>query len=404
MPRRPRQSPEERALQGLVSQAAGSVGGRVWSAPVPRGDKGLARGLAGLIAAIAANTPWQHSFMEPGVVAVVQGHERWYPFFAGQIGFAHAALDTPGSSPSWANVRKNGISIFTSPSHRPVILSGQNAGLASAIDLPDFVVGDYFQFDWDVVGPGAADGIITIGGVPILGDPAVVDVGPNYYRTIFADGPFRWWRLKESSGTTAFDSSGHSVNGTYSGAYTLGAAAVVPSEAGIATSTNFAVSGGGQGVMLVDPDAASAGLTTYSIEFWVKTTDGAPGSVTGATTGSNPDGLITNHVFFDAATKKIRFFINDGGAKTVTSAAAYNDGNPHHVVALCTAGVTIELYVDGVSQGTTAIGTPVSYGTQWYFGHSSGFDGDLHAYLQELAIYNYRLSAAQILAHYNAGL
>lgn len=47
---------------------------------------------------------------------------------------------------------------------------------------------------------------------------------------VLALSPEGYWRLGETSGTTAADTSGHSRDGTYSGTYTLGSASLVPSD------------------------------------------------------------------------------------------------------------------------------------------------------------------------------
>jgi len=44
-----------------------------------------------------------------------------------------------------------------------------------------------------------------------------------YSVAVAADSPIAWWRLGESSGTNAADSSGNSRDGTYAGTPTLGA-------------------------------------------------------------------------------------------------------------------------------------------------------------------------------------
>src|SRR5438067_11967982 len=46
----------------------------------------------------------------------------------------------------------------------------------------------------------------------------------NYATAVLADSPTGFWRLAETSGTTAADATGHGNVLTYSGGYTLGAA------------------------------------------------------------------------------------------------------------------------------------------------------------------------------------
>ena len=46
----------------------------------------------------------------------------------------------------------------------------------------------------------------------------------TYESVCLADSPEIFWLLNETSGTTAADASGHSLSGTYTNTYALGAA------------------------------------------------------------------------------------------------------------------------------------------------------------------------------------
>lgn len=50
----------------------------------------------------------------------------------------------------------------------------------------------------------------------------------SYSPTILADTPNGYWRLKETSGTVAYDSSGNNRNATYTGTWTLGGEGPLP--------------------------------------------------------------------------------------------------------------------------------------------------------------------------------
>src|SRR5205823_2885356 len=78
-------------------------------------------------------------------------------------------------------------------------------------------------------------------------------------------GLMGYWRLGESSGTTACDSTTQHDNGTYSGGFTLGAPGAL--QADPATAVSF---DGSSGQMSV-PAASSLNVgDTFSIEAWVK--------------------------------------------------------------------------------------------------------------------------------------
>lgn len=59
---------------------------------------------------------------------------------------------------------------------------------------------------------------------------------------ILSLSPSGYWRLGEASGTTAYDSSGNGLSGTYSGTYTLGSGSLAPSDP---DNLSLSVSGAG---------------------------------------------------------------------------------------------------------------------------------------------------------------
>lgn len=52
--------------------------------------------------------------------------------------------------------------------------------------------------------------------------PAEASSGSAYANTVLADSPIAYWRLGETSGTTASDATGHGWNGTINPPVTLG--------------------------------------------------------------------------------------------------------------------------------------------------------------------------------------
>jgi len=60
--------------------------------------------------------------------------------------------------------------------------------------------------------------------------------GSAYSDAVLADMPVRYYRLGDSSGTTAVDSSGNSQDGTYTGGVTLGASGAIQGDADTAAT------------------------------------------------------------------------------------------------------------------------------------------------------------------------
>src|SRR5262249_54513852 len=61
---------------------------------------------------------------------------------------------------------------------------------------------------------------------------------PIYSSVVLADNPIGYWRLGETSGPTAFDSSGLGHNGTYTGGVTLGVPGAIVDDPNTAARFN----------------------------------------------------------------------------------------------------------------------------------------------------------------------
>src|SRR5712671_4787956 len=92
----------------------------------------------------------------------------------------------------------------------------------------------------------------------------------TYSSAVLADAPAGYWRLGESSGTTAADSAGHNA-GTYVGGVTLGQAGALSGD----SDTSVVLDGSIATVQI--PDAAALDPTTQiTLEAWIK-----PSALTG---------------------------------------------------------------------------------------------------------------------------
>ncbi len=88
----------------------------------------------------------------------------------------------------------------------------------------------------------------------------------SYPETVLADGPLVYYRLGETSGSVAKDSSGHGVAGTY------GSGAVQGVAGAIAGDTNAAVSGDGT-MVTASASSLPAGKSARTLETWYKASD-----------------------------------------------------------------------------------------------------------------------------------
>src|SRR5919205_3175222 len=104
----------------------------------------------------------------------------------------------------------------------------------------------------------------------------------------------------------------------------------------------------------------------------------------------------------------LMFGVWDGSTETISSASSYNDGSWHHVVAT-QDGSGMALYVDGAPVGTDPATGHVPYWGNWHIGSGnlSGWPSEpsstaFSGWLDEVAVYDYALTQAQVTAHYTA--
>lgn len=246
--------------------------------------------------------------------------------------------------------------------------------------------------------PTALSPSAILGQYEASGRTAAVPPAPGdaYGAAVYADDPDLYWRLAESSGTTASDSGRAANPGTYRNGVTLGAAgALSGNTAARFDGTNqFAAS-----------NAAFSDPSTYTTEAWFRTSTDAGGKIIGF--GDNPDGSsgsYDRHVYLQNDGKVV-FGAWTGVANTITTSAAYNDDAWHHVVATQSSN-GMKLYVDGSLVGTHPQTAAQPYTGHWKIGGDNTW-GSSSAYLNgtidEVAVYSSELNAARVAAHFAAG-
>ncbi|GHD45404.1 hypothetical protein GCM10008097_14640 [Mycetocola manganoxydans] len=233
----------------------------------------------------------------------------------------------------------------------------------------------------------------------------------NYPARVRADDPQFYWQYDGTTGIWVQDKSAAATK-------TDGLSGIAENGLGHATDGAFAGdTSGSAGFDDVDDyvweDNYAPAPTTYTIETWFKTTtttggkivgygNGRPRTDTGATRNS---GSYDRHIYMDNS-GRLTFGVYTGSPVTLRTAASYNNGAWHHVVA--TQGTNgMRLYVDGalLGQNTTTAAQP--YWGVWRVGGdnlsgwpdrpSSDFFG---GQIDETAIYGSALSAQQVQNHY----
>lgn len=220
-----------------------------------------------------------------------------------------------------------------------------------------------------------------------------VVVPPSYPVIVTGDAPVSWWRLGESTGTSAADERGAN-GGTYVSGTTLGATSLLPSQ-----TRSTAVTFDGRAGNVRVTAARSLDLTTaITLEAWIKPAALA-GTGTYASVLTKPDAYTLQ---FDGSL--LEFTITQSGArKRLKAAARMSTATVYHVVGTFD-GVTQRLYVNGALVSSTALAgsADVSAGAL-RIGSWDGTGEFFNGTIDEAAIYRSVLSAEAVARHYASG-
>jgi hypothetical protein len=219
----------------------------------------------------------------------------------------------------------------------------------------------------------------------------------SYVAAVLQDNPVSYWRLGESSGTTAADEIG-ALDGTVTGQVGWGVAGAIALDADTAATFNGSSS-------LIDIGSPAAlvfdGTSEISIEAWVNpvTLDPSDRGIVTRQAGTPEHGW---ELGISSSGLKFRRFL-DASALEEAIFTGVGDwaGGYHHVVGTYAAG-TLKLYVDGlhvVSASSTAPLTSVD--AKVILGaRESGTSGYYEGLIDEVAIYSKELPAERVAAHY----
>jgi hypothetical protein len=251
-----------------------------------------------------------------------------------------------------------------------------------------------------------ASGNVVTGPVTAATAPAARYAADKYATAVRADGAGAYWRLGESSGTTAYNWNSTRNLTLISTSGRKRASAVL---GGIDKATAFP--GGTTGVQGTST-ALEPAPQSFSEELWFRSTSTTGGKLIGFGSSKTGDSTTADRQIYLGNNGRLNFgVLKAGQARTITSPKAYTNGKWHHVVA--TLGKTgMVLYVDGKAVATSKT---VTYG-QTYSGYwrvagdsvSTGFANRptrtrLAGALDEVAVYPVVLSSAAVAAHFTLG-
>lgn len=221
-----------------------------------------------------------------------------------------------------------------------------------------------------------------------------------YAREVIADAPIRWWRLGDPTGSTKLVDEKNNLPLTITGAPTLAADSLIARD----SDTAMSITASGQGGYAQGPGRAYTAFTLEMVFRSAATDDGSFYAETNdiGTTGfvlrcdSDPD--VLGYVVATSA----------GTVNGVSASSFQVDNNITHHLCLTWDGSNIRLYGDGaLVAGPTALAGTIAASTAslaYLGGYTIGPGTVAGAYgtYDEVAIYDTALSAARVLAHYQA--
>ncbi len=251
--------------------------------------------------------------------------------------------------------------------------------------------------------PGLVASPPAVVGYAVGGNTTFALIG-SYAGAVLAVSPSGYWRLGESSGTTATAYAG-GQNGTYTNSPTLGVAGNLSNDPDTAVTFN------GTGNVVTFGDVHDyAGTSPFTVDFWMNRSGTTPASrvwMCGKeryVSDTNRGGwavMIAGSA--DASPNNIMVGRYDGtsGATEITSKTQTVAGTWYHVVATYD-GTTMSLYVNGVLEASAASSLSVENNTTSMsvggLPSSNYFTGTL----DEVAVYDKVLSATTISGQYAA--
>lgn len=217
----------------------------------------------------------------------------------------------------------------------------------------------------------------------------------SYQSEVLADSPILYLPLSETTGTTCANLGSLGSNATANGGT---GSRNATSLTAITPGVSIVGSGGGR---ISHPDNAALDITAdVTYECWAKFTN----FTTYHCLISKQVGGYSFRV--EQTTRKLQTLASFTGGGGTSTTAIPNDTNWHHL-AFTRSGNTYTWYIDGAAAGTATSSQTISANAHPLFIGCDGNGGSqtepLNGAIDEPAVYNTALSAARILAHYNAG-
>ena len=247
--------------------------------------------------------------------------------------------------------------------------------------------------------------VTNSGGSNSLTKPSYIGVATpppptSYAMVVASDSPASYWRLGETSGSTAADAAGSSP-GSINGGVTLGVPGALAGDANTAMGFN-----GSTGYVSV-PDAASLDFAgDFTVEAWAK-----PNALTGiggavVHKGGSSGYPVWQYRMSITGGNQWRGTVFVGNSNIAVTAPGVASTTSWTHLAMTKAGSTLTLYVNGAAVATTTVAGIVNTSTGILaIGRTGASSSDyFNGQIDEVAVYPTALSAARIAAHHTAGV
>jgi len=272
------------------------------------------------------------------------------------------------------------------------------AGTSTSTTITGLTGGTPYKFSvYGVNSEGSGATVTTSSSVTPTG------ITTPYTSAVLADLPTFYYRLDETAGTTALDSSGKSITGTEVGSPTQGSTGLLATD----TDTGLALNGSTQ---YIYDNTSYTNPDPFTIEAWFKTSTTTGGQIIGFGSSKTGESNPNDRHLYMANNGELFFGVYPGEVKSINSTTDYNNGSPHYAVAtLSSAGMF--LYVDGaLVASNTAVTSAQSYAGYWRIGYDllAGWLSVPTSYyfkgtLDEVAVYPTALSLQRVQVHYCDG-
>ncbi len=244
---------------------------------------------------------------------------------------------------------------------------------------------------WKVIATPESEKYIATAGTDGGSNIGQFEVGNNMSLAPFVDGLIGWWKFDENGTSTVFDSSGHGKNGIMMQHNTIGVD--FHTQSGCKVGSGCFSSNGVDSHVLITTEASGAS-SNVTVGGWVKK------SIGNVSTLFRVGGYF--FLDFEAGPSAIRAGVD--GQWSMSTPGYIDDGN-WHFMSSTFDGSVMKSYLDGVFIGQNSY----SYIVPELL-NSAVISGDgpklsfssVNGLIDDVRIYKRTLSAAEILAVYNA--